>query len=109
MEDAVTRYVKDLRGAPYHITSEPSEATLGKGVTAAIVGSTGYVGSNLVASLLQNIAVSHIYCLGRDSNSAARLASGRFVKGHDRRRSQNNQAQLHPKQSSEPRVSVYTT
>lgn len=74
VEDAVARYTKDLPERDPSTTIAPAEAS-SSNVTIAVLGSTGYVGSQLVASLLSNPLVSHIYCLDRSSDAAARLAA----------------------------------
>ncbi len=65
VEDAVARHIRDL---PSRGASQPSAAA--PVTTIAIVGSTGYVGTHLVAALLRNGAISHIYCLNRDSKAS---------------------------------------
>lgn len=74
VEDAVARYVKDLPDRSPATTNDSAKAS-NSGVTVAVNGSTGYVGSQLVANLLSNPIVSHIYCLDRGSDASARLAA----------------------------------
>lgn len=67
--EAIDRYVKDL---PAKSAGQPGAASQKEpGQTVAIIGSTGYIGSHLVASLLKNSAISHIYCLNRGSDLSA--------------------------------------
>lgn len=72
INDAVERYVKDLPSPPSFPAAVPQESS-SKGTTVAIIGSTGYVGSHLVATLLKSPVVSQIYCLDRSSDASARL------------------------------------
>lgn len=71
---AVARHVKDLPKAPPRIAAEPTEAASGN-ITVAVIGSTGYVGSNLLATLLKSPTVSHIYCLDRSGDASTKLAA----------------------------------
>lgn len=70
IEDAVAQYTKDLPKATPHVATEPAVAS---NITVAVIGSTGYIGSHLVATLLKKPLVSHIYCLDRGSDASARL------------------------------------
>lgn len=74
VEDAVARYTKNLPERKPSATVAPAEAP-SSDVTVAVLGSTGYVGSQLVASLLRNPTVSHIYCLDRSSDAATKLTA----------------------------------
>lgn len=74
VEDMVARYVKDLPSKSPATTIDSAE-TSSLGMTVAVIGSTGYVGSQLVVNLLSNPVVSHIYCLDRSSDAAARLTA----------------------------------
>lgn len=69
LDDAVTRYVKDLPSKSAVEPGTSSEKESGK--TIAIIGSTGYVGSHLVATLLKSPGIARIYCLNRGSDVAA--------------------------------------
>lgn len=72
MDETVARYVKDFptRSAQ---AGEPEAGSqkVSSRQTVAIIGSTGYIGSHLVATLLKNTAISHIYCLNRGSDISA--------------------------------------
>lgn len=70
VNDAVARYVDNLPSR----TASPVPAASEKpsGSTVAIIGSTGYVGSYLLAALLRNSTISKIYCLNRGSDASAR-------------------------------------
>ncbi|KAJ4385395.1 hypothetical protein N0V93_009823 [Gnomoniopsis smithogilvyi] len=72
VEDAVARYVKDLPVSPPHVAGVGVDAA---NIIVAVIGSTGYVGTHLLANLLKNSAISHIYCLDRGSDAPARLAT----------------------------------
>lgn len=67
VDDAVARYVENL---PSKAVSQSS--SISADATVAIVGSTGYVGSHLVAILLRNSAISRIYCLNRGDDASKR-------------------------------------
>lgn len=70
VDDAVARYVQKL---PSKADLQPAAASsISKDATVAIVGSTGYVGSHLVATLLRNPGVSRIYCLNRGDDASTR-------------------------------------
>lgn len=70
VDNAVARYVQSL---PPKADLQPAAASsVSKDATVAIVGSTGYVGSHLVATLLRNPAVSRIYCLNRGDDASTR-------------------------------------
>lgn len=70
VDDAVARYVQNL---PSKAALQPAAASsISKDATVAIVGSTGYVGSHLVATLLRNPGVSRIYCLNRGDDASTR-------------------------------------
>lgn len=66
-DDAVARYVENL---PSKAVSQPS--SISKDATVAIIGSTGYVGSHFVATLLRNPFISRIYCLNRGEDASTR-------------------------------------
>ncbi|KAK2603059.1 hypothetical protein N8I77_009543 [Diaporthe amygdali] len=69
LDEAVARYIKDL---PTKSISQPKAGSRkDSGQNIAIIGSTGYVGSHIVAKLLKNSAISHIYCLNRGSDISA--------------------------------------
>lgn len=67
VDDAVARYVENL---PSKVVSQSS--SISADATVAIIGSTGYVGSHLLANLLRNSAISRIYCLNRGDDALAR-------------------------------------
>lgn len=70
VDQAVARHVENL---PLRTASRVATASVpASGSTVAIIGSTGYVGSHLVATLLKNPAISHVYCLNRGSDASAR-------------------------------------
>lgn len=70
VDDAVARYVENL---PAKAASQPIAASsISTDATVAIIGSTGYVGSHLVATLLRNSAISRIYCLNRGDDASTR-------------------------------------
>lgn len=70
VDDAVARHVKNLHS---NRVSQPAAASsLNTNAAVAIVGSTGYVGSHLVATLLKSSAVSRIYCLNRSDDACTR-------------------------------------
>lgn len=69
LNDAVARYTKDL---PTASADQPgADIQKRSGRTIAIIGSTGYLGTHLVATLLTGTDISHIYCLNRGSDSLA--------------------------------------
>lgn len=70
LEDTVARYTKDLpaKSAGQHAAVSHRQPVQ----NIAIIGSTGYIGSHLVAALLKNSDISHIYCLNRGSAKSAR-------------------------------------
>lgn len=81
VENAVTRYTENL---PPRTTIQEAAADAKKSnSTIAIIGSTGYVGSHLVANQLDNAAVSRIYCLDRGSDASARLQAALGKLGKD--------------------------
>lgn len=70
VDDAVARFVENL---PSKAVSQPVAASsISTDATIAVVGSTGYVGSQLVATMLRNSAISRIYCLNRGDDASIR-------------------------------------
>lgn len=70
VDDAMARYVQSL---PSKAALQPAfSCSIRTDATVAIVGSTGYVGSHLMATLLRNPAVSRIYCLNRGDDASTR-------------------------------------
>lgn len=70
LDDTVARYIKDL---PTKSASQPAAGSQKESVqNIAIIGSTGYIGSHLVAALLKNSDVSQIYCLNRGGAKSGR-------------------------------------
>lgn len=67
INDAVARYVENL---PSKAVSQSS--SISANAIIAIIGSTGYVGSHFVATLLRNSAISRIYCLNRGDDASKR-------------------------------------
>lgn len=67
MDDAVARYVEGLPDEP---ASRPAAST--KTSAVAIIGSTGYLGTYVVAELLRNPDITRIYCLNRSANAQER-------------------------------------
>lgn len=70
LDDTVARYTKDLptESAPQPVAGSQKESLR----NIAIIGSTGYIGSHLVATLLKNSDINQIYCLNRGSAEPAR-------------------------------------
>lgn len=79
VDEAVARHVKDLPNKPTSRAAMPSTDTS----TVAIIGSTGYLGSHLVATLLRNPKVQRIYCLNRGSDAQKRQAEALNKLGKD--------------------------
>ncbi|KAJ5714679.1 NRPS-like enzyme [Penicillium malachiteum] len=52
-----------------------------KGLTIALTGSTGELGSYLLNSLLKDPSIEHIYCLNRSEDAKSRQASSFRAKG----------------------------
>ncbi|GAW21829.1 hypothetical protein ANO14919_113540 [Xylariales sp. No.14919] len=78
-EDVVPKYLAALTR-----TSKPTETReLRTLTTVAVVGSTGFLGSELIASLLMDSSISRIYCLNRSKEAKGRtltqLNSERFM------------------------------
>lgn len=69
LDDTVARYTKDL---PAKSACQPAAGSQESVRNIAIIGSTGYIGSHLVAMLLKNSDINHIYCLNRGSAKPAR-------------------------------------
>ncbi|KAI0379246.1 acetyl-CoA synthetase-like protein [Hypomontagnella monticulosa] len=69
VDEAVARYVEDLPGKPAPRVVPSTDTS-----TVAIIGSTGYLGTHLVATLLRNPKVERIYCLNRGSDAQKRQA-----------------------------------
>lgn len=69
LNDTVARYTKDL---PAKSACQPAAGFQESVRNIAIIGSTGYIGSHLVAMLLKNSDINHIYCLNRGSAKPAR-------------------------------------
>lgn len=69
LDDTVARYTKDL---PAKSACQPTAGSQESVRNIAIIGSTGYIGSHLVAMLLNNSDINHIYCLNRGSAKPAR-------------------------------------
>lgn len=70
LDETIAHYTKDLPAKP---ASQPVAGSQKKSVrNIAIIGSTGYIGSHLVATLLKNSTIFHIYCLNRGSAKSAR-------------------------------------
>ncbi|RYP27611.1 hypothetical protein DL767_007616 [Monosporascus sp. MG133] len=67
MDEIVERYTKALPKSLGSQTTESSGASV-----IALVGSTGYLGSHVLAALLQNPNISRIYCLNRGSDAQER-------------------------------------
>ncbi|RYP31564.1 hypothetical protein DL768_011169 [Monosporascus sp. mg162] len=67
MDEIVERYTKALPKSPGSQTIESSGTSV-----IALVGSTGYLGSHVLAALLQNPNISRIYCLNRGSDARKR-------------------------------------
>jgi thioester reductase-like protein len=67
IEETVKRHIQSLP----EISAQPiTESKTPSAV--AIIGSTGYLGVHLVAALLQNPDITHIYCLNRASDARQR-------------------------------------
>ncbi|KAG6356843.1 hypothetical protein INS49_014717 [Diaporthe citri] len=70
LDDTVARHIRDL---PTKSASQPAAVSHRQSVQKiAVIGSTGYIGSHLVTTLLDNPNNSHIYCLNRGSAESAR-------------------------------------
>ncbi|RYO89563.1 hypothetical protein DL762_003176 [Monosporascus cannonballus] len=67
MDEVVERYTKALPKSPGSQTTESPGASV-----IALVGSTGYLGSHVLAALLRNSNISRIYCLNRSSDAQER-------------------------------------
>lgn len=70
LDETVARFTKDLPTQP--ATQPVADSQKESLQNIAIVGSTGYLGSHLITTLLKNSDVSHIYCLNRSSDTSAR-------------------------------------
>lgn len=70
MDKTVARYIKDLPTQSGTQSVAHSQKKTPQNI--AIIGSTGYIGSHLATSLLENSDVSHIYCLNRGTATPAR-------------------------------------
>lgn len=70
LDDAVARYTKDLptESAPQLVAGSQKQTVR----NIAVIGSTGYIGSHFVATLLKNSDINHIYCLNRGSAEPSR-------------------------------------
>lgn len=88
IDETVKRHVDAL---PLNASRLPLAEKISK---VALIGSTGYVGAHLIATLLQNQDISRIYCLNRAANAQERqeaalrqiLGTGEEVKSllHDK-------------------------
>lgn len=81
VDDAVARHTKSLPRR--EVSPEAAAVTHGSTSTIAIIGSTGYIGSHLVATHLRNPDISRIYCLDRGSDAPARLQTSLGKLGKD--------------------------
>lgn len=72
VDEAVARHVKDLPDKPAASRAVAVAAPATQTSTVALVGSTGYLGSYLVATLLRNPEVLQIYCLNRSRDAQER-------------------------------------
>lgn len=72
LDETVARYIGDLPTKPADKSVASVAGFQNESVqNIAVIGSTGYIGSHLVAALLKNPAVPHIYCLNRGSAKSA--------------------------------------
>ena len=67
VDDTVARHVE---GLPQR--SAPRGTVRAERPTVAVIGSTGYLGSHLVAKLLKNESISRVYCLNRSEDAQKR-------------------------------------
>jgi thioester reductase-like protein len=76
MDDLVSRYTEGLINNPGRKirSDEPS--------IVAVIGSTGYLGPHIVASLLKYPSISKIYCLNRGKDAEQRTISALIEIGH---------------------------
>lgn len=70
VDEAVARYARNLPSKA--VSQRTAASSISANAAVAIVGSTGYVGSHLVATLLKNPAVSRIFCLNRSDDASTR-------------------------------------
>ncbi|RYO84557.1 hypothetical protein DL764_009308 [Monosporascus ibericus] len=78
MDEIVERHTNALPKGSGSQTTESSGTSV-----IALVGSTGYLGSNFLAALLQNPSISRIYCLnrGRDAQVRQEVALHELLTG----------------------------
>ncbi|KIX06266.1 uncharacterized protein Z518_04241 [Rhinocladiella mackenziei CBS 650.93] len=67
VDEIVAKYVKTLPKKPASQTAQSSKMS-----AVALIGSTGYLGSHVVANLLKNSDVSRVYCLNRAGDAQKR-------------------------------------
>lgn len=76
MEELLKTYTQDLPKRSEHDSSNPAS-----GVTVALTGSTGSVGTSILVSLLKNSNVTRIFCLNRGADAKERQESNLKSKG----------------------------
>lgn len=62
VDEVVERYTQDL-------PARPAQATPAKMSAVAVIGTTGYLGGYLVASLLKDAAIQKVFCLNRSGDA----------------------------------------
>ena len=75
MEELLKTYTQDLPKGSRHVSSMQSS-----GVTVALTGSTGSLGTSILAALLKNSNITQIICLNRSTNAKERQESS--LKSH---------------------------
>ena len=70
MEELVERYSRDL------VKSSVPAKEDGGPRTVALIGSTGYLGPHILASLLKNPGIASVYCFNRTADARERTAKG---------------------------------
>jgi thioester reductase-like protein len=76
IDDLVQKYAQGLENLP-----SPEKEDSGAR-TVALVGSTGYLGPHILASLLRNPSIVSIYCLNRGTDARERTEEGLKSAGH---------------------------
>jgi thioester reductase-like protein len=65
LEEAVLRHTADLPQRLAPVAAPPTTSS----TTVAFLGSTGYLGTHALASLIQNADIAQVYCLNRSKNA----------------------------------------
>ncbi|KAI1264941.1 hypothetical protein F5Y18DRAFT_71444 [Xylariaceae sp. FL1019] len=72
VEEAVAEYTEGLDDVRTPVVHHRGNDRVGSSTTVAIIGSTGYLGSHLVAAYIKDPKISRILCLNRSTEARAK-------------------------------------